>query len=133
MVALGLQHGAVQACVNGGAGGSRRARERGPCAARSGQPTDIDWARSRGGARGFSPVFAAGKRFPVSRQTWRRDDRDGGGQLRAGQTAVPMVAMSTAGWAWSDRVVPLLDGVGVWTSARWRQTTGGQWMLQVEE
>jgi hypothetical protein len=62
----------------------------------------------------------------MSRQTWRQDDRDGGGRLRAGQTAVPMVAMSTARWAWSDRAVPLLDGVGVWVSARWRSTIGGQ-------
>jgi hypothetical protein len=66
-VASCLQHDAVQACVIGGAGEGRRAREPDPCAARSGQPGDVDRAWSRGGAHGFSPVSAAGNWFIVSR------------------------------------------------------------------
>jgi hypothetical protein len=104
--------------VERGAGRGAGAPERDACAARSGRSDDIDQARSGWGAWGFSPVSSAGKRFTVSRQTWWRDDRDEGSRLRAGQTAMPTVAMSTAGRAWSARAVSLQDGAEVLGSSR---------------
>jgi hypothetical protein len=118
--------------VERGAGRGAGAPERDACAAHSGRSDDVDQARSGRGARGFSPVSAAGKRFIVSRQTWRRDDRDGGGRLHAGQTAMPTVAMSTAGRAWGARAVSLQDGAGVRVLAGWRSSTGGRGRRTVE-
>jgi hypothetical protein len=134
-VPSGLQHGAVQACVIGGAGEGRCAREHDSCAARSGQPGDVDRPRSRGGARGFSLVSAAGNWFIMSRQAWRRDDRDGGGRLRAGQTGMPTVALATAGRAWGARAVSLQGGAGVRVCAGWRSSTGGrgQWLVEARK
>jgi hypothetical protein len=71
-------------------------QERDPCAARSGQPGDVDLARSRGGAWGVSSVSAAGNRFVVSMQAWRRGDMAGGGRWRADRAGMPTVAMAMA-------------------------------------
>jgi hypothetical protein len=92
-VASCLWHGAVQACVIGGAGEGRRAQERDPCAACSGQPDDVDLARSRGGARGVSPVSATGNWFVVSMQAWRR----GAGQRVDGGV---LTGLGCPRWPW---------------------------------
>jgi hypothetical protein len=72
----------------------------------------------------------------VSRQAWQREDRDGGGRLRAGQTGMPMVAMATAGRAWGARAVSLQGGAGVRVCAgcvRLLGVKGGGWLRSERE
>jgi hypothetical protein len=125
-VASCLQHGAVQVCVIGGAGEGRRASERDLCAACSGQPSDVDLARSRGGARWVSPVSAAGNWFIVSWQAWRRGDRERDGRWRADRAGMPTVAMAMARAAWGAGNVTLRGGDGA------RVLQGGDHLLGVK-
>jgi hypothetical protein len=108
------------------------AQEHATCSAHAGRHGGVDLARSWRHVRSRSRSSGLGNLFTVSRQAWWRDDRDGGGRLRAGQTRMPTVAMATSRAAWGARAVSLQGGAGVRVRAGWRSSTGGQGRRLVE-